>query len=77
MSQATTTSDQRPMVQRLAATVLGGLLILLGTLMLVLPGPGIVVILLGLGVLGTTSAWARRARVRLQAATAHVVRRAR
>jgi uncharacterized protein (TIGR02611 family) len=47
-------------MSRLARIVTGVALILLGTLLLVLPGPGIVTIAAGLAVLATEFAWARR-----------------
>ncbi len=42
-------------------TFVGGLLVVLGIILLPLPGPGTLVVLMGLGVLGTEYAWARRA----------------
>ncbi|ROS23985.1 PGPGW domain-containing protein [Cellulomonas sp. PhB150] len=45
---------------RIAVGVVGGLLILAGIAMLVLPGPGWLTIFLGLAVLGTEFAFARR-----------------
>jgi len=47
--------------RRIAVTVVGGVLLLAGGVMVVTPGPGLVVIILGLVVLGTEYAWARRA----------------
>jgi hypothetical protein len=44
--------------KRIAVTVVGGVLVLGGLAMLVLPGPGIIVIALGFAVLGTEYAWA-------------------
>jgi uncharacterized protein (TIGR02611 family) len=40
-------------------TLLGGTAVLLGIVMLVLPGPGVLVILAGLALLATEYAWAR------------------
>lgn len=45
--------------KRVVIIVVGSTILLSGVAMLVLPGPGIVVILLGLAVLGTEFAWAR------------------
>ena len=45
----------------------GVVLVVAGTLMLVLPGPGLLVILIGLALLATEFAWARRALDRLKA----------
>ena len=41
-------------------TLSGGLLVLVGVPMLLLPGPGLLVIILGLSLLGVEYAWARR-----------------
>jgi len=47
-------------VRRVAITVVGFALLLAGVAMLVLPGPGLLVILAGLAVLATEYAWAKR-----------------
>jgi uncharacterized protein (TIGR02611 family) len=47
-------------VKRLAVFVAGITVLLLGIVMLVAPGPGILTIALGLGVLATKFLWARR-----------------
>jgi len=46
--------------KRFAVTILGGALLILGLAMMVLPGPGILVIVAGLAVLATEYVWARR-----------------
>jgi tellurite resistance protein TerC len=46
--------------RRIAVSVIGGTVILIGVAMIVLPGPAMVVIPLGLGILGLEFAWARR-----------------
>ncbi len=46
--------------KRFAVTILGGGLLLLGAAMMVLPGPGILVIVAGLAVLATEYVWAQR-----------------
>ena len=46
--------------KRIAVTIAGGVVILVGVAMLVLPGPGIVVILAGLAILATEYVWAER-----------------
>ena len=58
--------------KRVAVTVVGAALVLGGLAMLVLPGPGIVVIAVGFAVLGTEYAWAAVAfeRTKKAAATA-------
>lgn len=47
--------------RRIAVTVVGALFVLAGLAMLVLPGPGILVIVLGFAILGTEYAWAAAA----------------
>jgi uncharacterized protein (TIGR02611 family) len=47
--------------KRIAVAIVGGAVLLAGVAMMVLPGPGIVVILMGLGILATEFAWARTA----------------
>ena len=47
--------------KRLAVTVVGATLVLAGVVLLVLPGPGIIVVALGFAVLGTEYAWAAAA----------------
>jgi hypothetical protein len=46
--------------RRLVILVVGSTVILLGLIMLVTPGPGLVVIPIGLGILSLEFAWARR-----------------
>ena len=46
--------------RRIAISVIGGTVCLIGMMMVVLPGPALVVIPLGLGILGLEFAWARR-----------------
>jgi uncharacterized protein (TIGR02611 family) len=63
--------DQRPQehgllisglkqARRLIVLVIGGTVLLAGICMLILPGPGLIVIPLGLGILAIEFAWARR-----------------
>ncbi len=54
--------------RRIAVTVIGGTVCLIGIAMIVLPGPALVVIPLGLGILGLEFAWARRWLGRVKAA---------
>jgi hypothetical protein len=49
-----------PTPRRILATSLGLLLLGAGAVMLVIPGPGLLGLFLGLAVLGTEYAWARR-----------------
>lgn len=46
-------------VRRVVVAVMGGTVLLVGAAMLVLPGPAVVVIPVGLGILGLEFAWAR------------------
>lgn len=54
-------SAARSMVVKLVVTVVGPLVVLAGVAMTVLPGPGLVVIGLGLALLALEYDWARRA----------------
>lgn len=47
--------------KRIAVTVVGGVLVVAGIAMLVLPGPGILVVVAGFAVLGIEYAWAAAA----------------
>lgn len=47
--------------KRIAISVVGGAFVLLGLAMLVLPGPGILVVVIGFAILGTEYAWAAAA----------------
>lgn len=47
--------------KRIAISVVGGVFVVGGIVMLVLPGPGIVVIAIGFAILGTEYAWAAAA----------------
>lgn len=63
------TLAQRPvlrLIYRIALIVVSVLIIIAGILMLVLPGPGWLTIFLGLALLGSEFAWARRVLVWLQ-----------
>ena len=52
--------------RRLVITIIGGTVVLIGVALLVLPGPGTVVIVLGLAILATEWVWARRLLKRLK-----------
>jgi uncharacterized protein (TIGR02611 family) len=45
--------------KRIGVTIVGGVLVLAGLVFLVLPGPGLVLILAGLAVLATEYVWAQ------------------
>ena len=47
-------------VRRLMVLVIGSIVLIAGLLMLVLPGPGILVIIVGLAILATEFVWAER-----------------
>ena len=46
--------------KRIAVTIAGSVVLALGVVMLVLPGPGLVLILVGLGILSSEYVWAQR-----------------
>ena len=46
--------------KRIGVSIAGGALVLVGLVMLVLPGPGVVVIIAGLAILATEYVWAER-----------------
>ena len=48
------------LAKRIAVAIVGGTVLLVGFAMIILPGPAIVVIPIGLGILGLEFAWARR-----------------
>jgi tellurite resistance protein TerC len=48
------------MARRIVVVVVGTTVLLLGVAMIALPGPAVLVIPLGLGILGLEFAWARR-----------------
>lgn len=52
--------DERPRARKFVYSVLGITVLLIGIVMIVLPGPAIIVIPLGLAILGSEYAWARR-----------------
>ena len=50
----------RPRVRKLIVAVIGSTVILFGLALIILPGPAVVVVPLGLALLATEFAWARR-----------------
>lgn len=52
--------ESRPRLRRFLVGVIGGTIILIGLVMIILPGPAIVVIPVGFAILATEFAWARR-----------------
>jgi uncharacterized protein (TIGR02611 family) len=63
--------------KRLAVFVLGTIVVLVGIALLVLPGPGMVLIFLGLTLLATEFAWARQWLQRLREKSLAAGRKAR
>lgn len=59
--------------RRIAISVIGGTVLLVGMAMVVLPGPAFVVIPVGLGILGLEFAWARHWLARVKQAAGDVV----
>jgi uncharacterized protein (TIGR02611 family) len=49
-----------PFIRKLLVAVIGSTVVLIGLLLLFLPGPGLFIILLGLGILAIEFVWARR-----------------
>ncbi|MGH8093545.1 MAG: PGPGW domain-containing protein [Chthoniobacterales bacterium] len=52
--------ENRPRVRKLIVAVIGGTVLLFGLALVVLPGPAVVAVPLGLAILATEFAWARR-----------------
>jgi len=52
--------DKMPVVRKLVYSVIGTTVVLIGIVMIVLPGPAIIVIPIGLAILASEYAWARR-----------------
>ena len=50
----------RPRVRKLIVAVIGSTVVLFGLALIVLPGPAVIVVPLGLALLATEFAWARR-----------------
>lgn len=62
-------SDTYKKARRVAIAIVGGSVVVVGILMIALPGPAIVVIPAGLAILGIEFAWARRWLRKLKAKT--------
>jgi putative membrane protein len=61
--------------RRIAISIVGGTVLAIGVAMIVLPGPALVVIPLGLAILGAEYAWARRWLRKVKARTSAIVAR--
>ena len=59
--------------KRVIVAVVGGTVLLIGVALLVLPGPAVVVIPLGLAILATEFVWARRLLKRMKQGLSRVV----
>ncbi len=67
VSDVATRRSTRRRARRYATLAAGWALLAVGAVLLVLPGPGFLVVLGGLAVLGREVTWARRLRRRLEA----------
>ena len=54
-------------LRKLVIAIIGGTVVLIGVALIVLPGPAFIVIPIGLAILATEFAWARRALARAKA----------
>ncbi len=63
--------------RRIVVAVIGGTVLLIGIAMVVLPGPAIIVVPFGLGILGLEFAWARTWLRKLRATATNIVNRMR
>jgi tellurite resistance protein TerC len=61
--------------RRIAISIVGGTVLAIGVAMIVLPGPALIVIPLGLAILGVEYAWARRWLRKVKVRTAYYMSR--
>jgi tellurite resistance protein TerC len=54
-------------MRKILVGIMGGTVLLIGVVMIVLPGPAVLVIPVGLGILATEYAWARACKDKLEA----------
>jgi tellurite resistance protein TerC len=59
-------------MRKILVAIIGGTVLLIGIIMIVTPGPAIVVIPIGLGILATEFAWARHYKDKLDAKWAQI-----
>lgn len=52
--------DTKPRLKKVVVAVIGTTVVLFGLIMIVLPGPAVIVVPLGLAILASEFAWARR-----------------
>jgi uncharacterized protein (TIGR02611 family) len=69
--------DNLPLVKKVVVAILGTTVVLIGVALLVLPGPGLVVITLGLALLATEFVWAKSLLKKAQAAAARTAQKVR
>ena len=60
LSQRLGLDQLHPVIRRSLVALVGSTIVLIGLLLVFLPGPGALVILLGLAVLGSEFVWAKR-----------------
>lgn len=75
-SDCSTTASLQTGRQRWATLVAGWSLVVVGAALLVLPGPGVPLVLGGLALIGREQAWARRLRARIEGEVRRRVSRA-
>jgi len=64
-----------PLVRRALILLIGSTVVVVGVLLLVLPGPGILLIVVGLAILATEFGWAEALLARARERAARVVRK--
>lgn len=47
-------------IRKILISIIGGILLIIGIIMIIIPGPAYLIIPAGLGILGTEYIWARR-----------------
>ncbi|HWE23815.1 MAG TPA: PGPGW domain-containing protein [Myxococcales bacterium] len=77
MSILVSVARQDPKTRDLLVHAGGWVLLGTGVALLILPGPGIPLVIAGLGILGRRHAWARSAAHRLRERTRHLLERVR
>jgi hypothetical protein len=63
------------MFRKCVVAIMGGTVLLIGIIMIVTPGPAVLVIPAGLAILATEFAWAKHYKEKLEAKWAHLRRR--
>jgi uncharacterized protein (TIGR02611 family) len=60
--------ERATLVRRFLIALMGGTVVLIGIALLILPGPGVVIMAAGLAILATEFLWARRTMLRCRSA---------